>query len=145
MSAEARRQGMGVIVGSPLQQGALSRRFDDEVRGGAPWLSPPRREQLRRLYALLDELDMPITELALRFVISNPDVSLTLMGARSVAEVEANAAAVEKGPLPAALLARLDEIAATVPFRPFEEPAVLPFLRPYTGPGWVNIGATRRA
>jgi aryl-alcohol dehydrogenase-like predicted oxidoreductase len=142
---EAKRHGMGVIVGSPLQQGALSRRFDDEVHGGAPWLSPPRREQLRRLYALLDEIDMPITELALRFVISNPNVSMTLMGARSVAEVEANAAAAEKGPLPAELLARLDEIAATVPFRPFEEPAVLPFLRPYRGPGWVNVGATRRS
>lgn len=142
---EARRQRMGVIVGSPLQQGALSRRFDDAVRGGAAWLSPPRREQLRRLYALLDEVDMPITDLALRFVISSPDVSMTLMGARSVAEVEANVAAAEKGPLPAELLARLDEIAAAVPFRPFEEPAVLPFLRPYRGPGWVNVGATRRS
>jgi aryl-alcohol dehydrogenase-like predicted oxidoreductase len=142
---EAKRQRMGVIVGSPLQQGALSRRFDDEVRAGAPWLSPPRREQLRRLYALLDAVDMPLTELALRFVISNPDVSMTLMGARSVAEVEANAAAAEKGPLPAELLARLNEIAAAVPFRPFEEPAVLPFLRPYRGPGWVNVGATRRS
>jgi hypothetical protein len=40
---------------------------------------------------------------------------------------------------------RLQEIAAVVLFRPFEEPAVLPFLRPYTGPGWVNIGAARRS
>src|SRR5262245_35173567 len=142
---EARRQRMGVVVGSPLQQGALSQRFDEQVRGGAPWLSPPRRDQLRRLYALLDELDMAITELALRFVISNPDVSMTLMGARSVAEVEANVAAVEKGPLPADVLARLKEIADALPFRPFEEPAVLPFLRPYRGPGWVNVGASRRS
>ena len=142
---EARRQRMGVVVGSPLQQGALSRRFDEEVRGGAPWLSPPRRDQLRRLYALLDDLDMPITELAIRFVISNPDVSMTLMGARSVAEVEANVAAAEKGPLPGQVLARLKEIADALPFRPFEEPAVLPFLRPYRGPGWVNVGASRRS
>jgi aryl-alcohol dehydrogenase-like predicted oxidoreductase len=142
---EAGRQGMGVVVGSPLQQGALSRRFDEEVRSGAPWLSPPRREQLRRLYALLDELDMPITELAIRFVISNPLVSTTLMGARSVAEVEANVAAAEKGPLPPDVLARLKQIADAVPFRPFEEPAVLPFLRPYRGPGWVNPGASRRS
>jgi aryl-alcohol dehydrogenase-like predicted oxidoreductase len=142
---EAKRQRMGVVVGSPLQQGALSQRFDEQVRAGAPWLSPPRRDQLRRLYALLDELDMPITELALRFVISSPDVSMTLMGARSVAEVEANVAAAEKGPLPATVLARLQEIGAMVPFRPFEEPAVLPFLRPYTGPGWVNVGAARRS
>ena len=88
---------------------------------------------------------MPITELAIRFVISNPLVSTTLMGARSVAEVEANVAAAEKGPLRPGVLARLKEIADAVPFRPFEEPAVLPFLRPYRGPGWVSVGASRRS
>ncbi|HEY8743096.1 MAG TPA: aldo/keto reductase [Chloroflexota bacterium] len=132
---EAKRQGMGVIVGSPLQQGALARRYDEEVRAGAPWLSPPRREQYRRLYALLDELGMPLAELGLRFVISNPDISLTLTGARSTAEVEANVRAVEQGPLPADVLARLQEFADMVPFRPFEEPFGLPFGRRYKGPG----------
>lgn len=132
---EAKRQGMGIIVGSPLQQGALARRYDEEVRAGARWLSPPRREQYRRLYDLLDESGMSLPELGLRFVISNPDISLTLMGARSVAEVEANVQAVEKGPLPQALLDRLQEIADMVPFRPFEEPFGLPFGRAYKGPG----------
>ncbi len=132
---EAKRQAMGILVGSPLQQGALARRYDDEVNHGAPWLSPPRREQYRRLYALLDEWDLPIAEVALRFVLSNPDVSLTLMGARSVEEVEANVKAAEAGPLSPELLARLDEIAAMVPFRPFKEPFSLPFGREYRGPG----------
>jgi len=31
----AKKQGMGIVIGSPLQQGALARRYDDEVRGGA--------------------------------------------------------------------------------------------------------------
>jgi len=132
---EAQRQNMGVIIGSPLQQGALARRYDDEIKTGARWLSPPRREQYRQLYALLDELDLSISELGLRFVISNPTISMTLTGARSVAEVEANVAAVEKGPLPNEVLARLDEIAALVPFRPFEEPFGLPFGRAYKGLG----------
>ena len=43
-------------------------------------------------------------------------------------------AAVEKGPLPADVLARIDEIAAMVPFRPFEEPFGLPFGRERSGP-----------
>lgn len=128
-------QGMGIIIGSPLQQGALARRYDDQIESGAPWLSKPRREQYRALYRLLDELEMPITELALRFVISNPNITTTLSGARSVVELEQNLAAVAKGPLPAEVLARLDEIAAMVPFRPFEEPFGLPFDRPYWGPG----------
>jgi aryl-alcohol dehydrogenase-like predicted oxidoreductase len=132
---EAKRQGMGIIIGSPLQQGALARRYDDEIQSGARWLSGPRREQYRRLYAYLDEIEMPIHEAGLRFVISNPDIHTTLMGARSVAEVEANVSAVEKGPLPAEVLAKLQEIADMVPFRPFEEPFGLPFGREYRGPG----------
>jgi len=135
----AKRQGMGIIIGSPLQQGALARRYDDEVYDGARWLSSPRREQYKQLYALLDEVQMPLAELAMRFVISNPDISCTLTGARSVAEVEANVRSVEKGPLPDDLLARINEIAAMVPFRPFEEPFGLPFGgRERQGPGWAR-------
>ena len=131
----AKEQGMGIIIGSPLQQGALARRYDEQVRHGARWLSSPRRAQYLALYAFLDELGMSLPELGLRFVISDPDISCTLMGARSREEVEQNVAAVEKGPLPADVLKRLDEIAAMVPFRPFEEPFGLPFARPYKGPG----------
>jgi aryl-alcohol dehydrogenase-like predicted oxidoreductase len=131
----AKEQGMGIVIGSPLQQGALARRYDEQVRYGAPWLSSPRRAQYLALYAFLDELDMSLAELGLRFVISNPDISCTLMGARSKEEVEQNVAAVERGPLSAEVLKRLGEIAAMVPFRPFEEPFGLPFGRPYKGPG----------
>ena len=130
----AREFGMGVVIGSPLQQGALARRYDDQVRAHPWWLSGPRREQFLELYALLDEIDMPIVECALRMVIANADVSCVLMGPRSAEEVEQNVAAVEKGPLPADVLARLDAVAARVPFRPFEEPFGLPFGRDYVGP-----------
>jgi aryl-alcohol dehydrogenase-like predicted oxidoreductase len=132
---EAQKQGMGIIIGSPLQQGALARCYTDEVEHGARWLSPPRREQYKRLYALVKELDIPLPELALRFVISNPAISTTLMGARSVAEVEQNVRAVEAGPLTADVLSAIQEIAAMVQFRPFEEPFGLPFSWPYKGPG----------
>ena len=131
----AQAQGMGIIIGSPLQQGALARRYEDEVRHGARWLSPARRAQYIALYDFLDEINIPLPELALRFVISNPNISTTLMGARSREEVEQNVASVEKGPLPEDILKRLDDIAAMVPFRPFEEPFGLPFTRPYYGPG----------
>ena len=137
---EAKRQGMGIIIGSPLQQGALARRYDEQIRAGAPWLSAPRREQYRRLYAFVDDIGIPLPELGMRFVISNPDISMTLTGARSVAEVEANVAAVENGPLPADVLQRLGEIADLVPFRPWEEPFVMPFERPYRGPGPASRG-----
>ena len=135
---EATRQQMGIVVGSPLQQGALSRVYREEVEHGARWLSPPRREQYRALYALVDEAGMSLPELALRFVLSNPDISCTLTGARSAAEVEANVAAAERGPLSQDILRSIAEIAAMVPFRPFEEPFVMPFGRAYRGPGHAN-------
>ena len=141
---EARRQNMGIVVGSPLQQGALSRIYRDEVEHGARWLSPPRRAQYRALYAFVDELGIGLPELALRFVLSNPDISCTLTGARSVAEVEMNVAAAERGPLPDDILARIAEIAAMVPFRPFDEPFVMPFGRGYRGPGYAGEGAPAR-
>jgi len=131
----AKAQNMGIISGSPLQQGALSQRYDEQIDHGARWLSPPRRQQYRALYALLDELGMSIIELAMRFVISNPDISCVLTGARTAQEMEENLAAVEKGPLPVDLLQRLDEIYEMVPFRPFEEPFGLPFMHEYRGPG----------
>lgn len=133
--AAARDQQMGIIIGSPLQQGALACRYDDEVNNGAAWMSPPRRAQYQALYSYLDEINLPIAEAGVRFVLSNPDISCTLMGARSVAEVEANFAAAEKGPLSDSVLQRLDQIAAMVPFRPYQEPFSLPFGREYAGPG----------
>ncbi len=131
----AKKQNMGIVIGSPLQQGALSRRYDDEVKNGARWMSAPRRAQYLKLYELLDEIDIPLAELGLRFVLSNPDISTVLMGARSPQEVEQNVAAAERGPLAPELLQRLDEIAAMVPFRPYEEPSCLPFGRDYAGAG----------
>ena len=135
----AREMGMGIILGSPLQQGALARRWDAQVNTGAPWMSKPRREQFKALYAYLDETGMDVAEAGLRFAISNPDVSTVLMGAASPEEVERNVAAVGKGPLPERVLGRLSEIAAMVPFRPFEEPFgigwVLADPRSYRGPG----------
>lgn len=137
---EARAKGMGIIAGSPLQQGALARRYDDLVRKmDVPWLSRMRREQFRQLYDLLDECGISLPELALRFVISNADIHCVLMGARSASEVEQNAAAVEKGPLPADIMKRLDAIASMLPCRPFCEPFSLGgrMANPlaYKGPG----------
>lgn len=131
----AKKQGMGIIIGSPLQQGALAHVYEEEVERGARWLSPPRRQQYKKLYALVGELGVELPELALRFVLSNPDISTVLMGARSVQEVEQNVAAAQKGALEEDVLEQIQEIAEMVPFRPFEEPFGLPFTRDYKGPG----------
>ena len=131
----AQEQGTGIIIGSPLQQGAFAVRRDDEIESGAPWMSLARRNQFKALYGLLNETGLPIVEVAMRFVISNPAVDCVLSGIKSSEEIEQNIAYIEKGPLPDDILKRLDEIYAMVPFRPFSEPLGLPFGRDYRGPG----------
>ncbi len=125
----AKKLNMGVVIRSPLQQGILAVRHDEKVNDPSRirWISQPRREQLRRLYRYLDEIQMTLPELGMRFVLSNPDVSCTLSGVRSAAEINANVAAVAKGPLPTEVLKRCGEIAAMLPFRPYEEPWGLSF------------------
>jgi aryl-alcohol dehydrogenase-like predicted oxidoreductase len=61
--------------------------------------SVARADALRPLLA--DGLTMP--EMALRFILSNPDVSTIIPGMRKRHHVEGNLAASDKGPLPAAL------------------------------------------
>ena len=112
---------------------ALHNRHLGQPESGAPWLSKPRREQYRALYRLLDDIDIPLPELALRFVLSNADVHTVLSGARSATEVELNVAAAEQGPLPDELLSRIADVAAMVPFRPHDEPFALPFGCGYPG------------
>lgn len=118
----AKEAGVGLICGSALQQGALAREFDTIYDSRAFWLSDPRRRQFKSLYSLAKDCGTSIPELALRFVISNDQVDCVLMGTGSVAEIEDNVEAVNNGPLPPDVLARLDEIYSQVPFRPFEEP-----------------------
>jgi aryl-alcohol dehydrogenase-like predicted oxidoreductase len=67
------------------------------------------QETLKRVDALKPLLKdgMTLPELALRFILSNPDVSTTIPGMRKTRNVEANIAAGEKGALPANVLAEL--------------------------------------
>ena len=140
---DAKERRMGVVLGSVLQQGGLGRRYDDVVRAKPAWLSRARQQQFLALYRFLDELGMSIVELCLRFAIASTDAHTTLIGPKTAQQVADSVRAVEKGPLPADVLKRLDEIAALVPFRPFEEPMIMPLNRPrdYWGPGMSNVGA----
>jgi aryl-alcohol dehydrogenase-like predicted oxidoreductase len=139
----ARERGMGIVLGSALQQGALGRRYDQAVKDKPMWLSRARQEQLLEFYRFLDEAGMPIVELCLRFALSSANASTVLVGPKTAEQVMQSVAAAKKGPLPADVLAKLDRIAAMVPYRPFEEPMILPLGNPhsYRGPGMANLGS----
>ena len=135
----AKEQDMGIVVGSTFGQGFLTRRADITKR--PVWLSEKRAEQLEAYYDLLDQSGMPAYELCLRFAISNPDVSTIPIGCKTTEHLDSCVAAARKGPLPEDMLNRLNEIAAMLPHRPYEEPMILPLGKNYVGPGIANMGA----
>ena len=139
--AAAKKNDMGIVLGSVMGQGFLTRRADEEAQAKPIWLAETRREQLLAYYRLLDEAGMTAAELCLRFAVGNPDISTIPIGCKTMEHLEAGVAAVEKGPLPEDILSNLDKIAAMVPHRPFEEPMILPFGKSYQGPGIANMGA----
>ena len=97
---EARRQNMGIMLASPTQQGWLAHRYDSQVdQANSRWLNKPRREQLKMLYALVDETGIPLPELSLRWALMNPDASTVLTGPRNLDQLRQNARAAEVGPL----------------------------------------------
>lgn len=112
--AMAKSAGVGVISRVPLNRGFLSGRFDESTE--FPEGDTRRRsltpENLRKHQGRLDavkaaasELDVSPATLAIRFCVTNPDVSCVIPGVRTVAQAEENAAAAE--PLPAAIMERL--------------------------------------
>jgi aryl-alcohol dehydrogenase-like predicted oxidoreductase len=123
-----KRHDMGLICGSPLHQGALARIYENDViKNPAKWLNPPRRKQFAALYEYVNDLKLELPELALRFLLSNPDVATVLCGIRSLEELEKNVETMHKGPLPSDMLEMIDKIAKMVSFRPYLEPYGLPF------------------
>ncbi|MEM9346485.1 MAG: aldo/keto reductase [Planctomycetota bacterium] len=137
---KAQSLGMGVMLGSVLQQGGLAKRYDEALKTKPAWMSAQRHAQFLALYALLDEIDLTLPELAIRFTSAHPAVSTVLLGTSKAGHLEAGVRDLEKGPLPADLVEQLDAIAAMVPYRPFEEPMILPLGKPYFGPGMANLG-----
>lgn len=110
-----RRHGVGVIARVPLDEGSLGGALTLETRfPPEDWRSryfgpenlPETVARVDRLRAfLVDGLTLP--EMALRFVLSNPDVSTAIVGMRSIDHVRENARSRDRGPLPPELLAAL--------------------------------------
>ncbi len=110
-----RELGIAVIARVPLDEGSLTGTLTaqstwppDDWR--ATYFTPHNlAETLPRVEALRSILPagMTLPEMALRFVLSNPDVSVVIPGMRQPGRVSANVAASEAGPLEPALLAEL--------------------------------------
>ena len=110
-----RELNIGVIARVPLDEGSLGGKLTLETKFPAgDWRSGYfNPENLRATIERIDKLKailptgMLLPEMAIRFILSNPDVSTNIIGMRDAAHVKQNVACSDRGPLPADLLREL--------------------------------------
>jgi aryl-alcohol dehydrogenase-like predicted oxidoreductase len=105
-----RRHNVGVIQGTPLHQGVLAVRRDEWIENPPEWMTVREHEAFRKLYDIQSRAGLPLPELAIRFVLSHPTISLTIPGAANVEQLEANVAAAARGPLPEGIQAEIEAL-----------------------------------
>jgi aryl-alcohol dehydrogenase-like predicted oxidoreductase len=103
-----REHDIGVLARVPFDEGGLTGKIrpDTEFPQGDfrnhYFRGDRRRDVAGRVDAIASDLDVPadrMAEMALRFCISDPAVSTVVAGMRSLRNVEANARAIDAGPL----------------------------------------------
>lgn len=110
-----RELGVGVIARVPFDEGSLTGTLTkDSTWPAGDWRNTyfvpenliPTVERVERLKPLVP-VGMTLPELALRFILSNPDVTTVIPGMRKAAHVRSNIACSDASALPAELLAQL--------------------------------------
>ena len=112
----AQRYGMGTVIWSPLASGMLTGRIrrgqESDLRRMQMFaaLRDERRiDVVEQFVALAEEVDVPLTHLALAFVIAHPGVTAALIGPRTIEQLDDLLAASELQ-LSDEILDRIDEI-----------------------------------
>ncbi|CAL9545993.1 L-glyceraldehyde 3-phosphate reductase [Streptomyces albus] len=118
-------EGMGCIAFAPLAQGLLTDKYLDGIPADSraaqgksldpALLTEEVVRRLRGLNAVAERRGQTLAQLALRWVLRDPRMTSALIGASSVAQLEANVAALRAAPLEEAELAEIDELAVSEP------------------------------
>ena len=132
----AHELGMGITPWSPLARGVLTGKYKRADHGKhqanrgdrvTSSLSPKAYDLIEELERVAAELSTTPARVALAWVAGRRGVSSTIIGARTLEQLEDNLAAADVA-LPVAQVARLDALSApTLPF-PFTMMAVLPAI-----------------
>lgn len=128
--------GMGVMVWSPLASGLLSGKYRPHtaaaeqptagrLKASAARQPPALQKMTERNWAIVGELERvaaelgrPMAQVAVNWVVDRPAVASVVLGATSVAQLDATFPALDFE-LPADLLARLDRASALPPAFPY--------------------------
>lgn len=122
----AAEHGCGLIAFSPLAQGLLTERYlhgvpaDSRMRTdgrflGEGALTPVRLEQIRRLHALAQERSQTLSQMALRWILRDGEVTSVLIGASKPEQILENLEFLQQPPLTEEECRRIDEIYALCP------------------------------
>ena len=103
------REGLGLIIYSPLARGMLSGKYTsmDDVPADSraadevgktfmgPWFSEEGLERVARLKSIAEDAGLTLTEMALAWCLRRPEITSAIIGATRVSHVEENARAAE--------------------------------------------------
>lgn len=101
----SQREGIGQIVWSPIAQGALTGKYvpgkkfpagsrATDKKGGANmisrWMHDDVLEAVQRLKPIAEAVDLSLSQLAIAWVLQNPNVSSAIIGASKPAQIKEN-------------------------------------------------------
>ncbi len=115
------REGVGCIGFSPLAQGMLTDRYLDGVPEGSranagsslfpEWLTEENLDKIRNLNAIAARRGQTLAQMAIAWTLRDPRMTSTVLGASSVAQLEANVAALGNTTFTEDELAEIDRYA----------------------------------
>ena len=116
---EVEAAGMGLVVWSPLAGGLLTGKYDDGFPEGSryardeelkDWMyNEERREKVRALKPIAEEIGLTRSQLALAWVLRHPALTSAITGATNVSQIEESLGASEVE-IPAEVLEKIDTI-----------------------------------
>lgn len=104
---QAKRAGAAVVAASPMHRGLFGPRHSVLCDSPPPWLNEVQVHRARNVERLAREWGIPLSQLAVRFVLSLPMVDFVLTGAKSMQEWEDVLTAYHAGPVPDELYSQL--------------------------------------
>jgi aryl-alcohol dehydrogenase-like predicted oxidoreductase len=106
----AQKAGVGIINRSVLLKGSLT-----ALRTKLPAGLEGLQQTVDEIEAIAREIGTDLPTLAIRFALNNPCISSSLIGTNKLGNVEKAIRALEAGPLPPEIAARLHKVALNTP------------------------------
>ncbi|MCX5659355.1 MAG: aldo/keto reductase [Planctomycetota bacterium] len=103
----ANEAGTGIVTASPIFMGVLGPKLEQHIANPRGHFMPVFQDRARAAAKLAAEAGLPLSHLALRFLLSTPGVEFVLAGADTPATWADTAKAYEAGPLPGDLYERV--------------------------------------